>query len=555
MKMKMWNKRVTQTALVLLALSFPVSVFASEVRRLSIRGLRVEKTGDLTLFISMRDSQNNPVTQWDSSLLSIEIDGKPLTDLTATAQPFAKSGEGRAVLLAFDVSGSMASAMTQVLESSTQYLQSIRPSIDKVAIGKIGSEWSLVQDFSADQNLLRDKIKSLKANDFGTTALFESLDLGIEHLRLPSHSDLPSRRSLVVVTDGLNEKSGRTANECIAKARSALVQVHSLIFQAKPTAKLLAAKGEVEKISRDSDGFTSSYSSSTDFSKYFFQLNSDLDSELVVSLKANAIPKETQSEHSLVFRYQQASDSTKFSTLTRGKNNLICDRIPSTGDCNDTGQSERELDEKARLEEKANKDRNKLRSGNYLLVAVGGLLFLAGLGLVIKKRQQIRSVNLQAQSDQPDANIQRNTESLGQEHPAYIDAKDTVSSPILAAKENESAAARSRKTEYRAPVETHAEQLALRVIEGECQGFYAIIPVKSGCIGRNSENDIAISSDSVSGHHADFNANASGQIIIKDHNSTNGTFLNGQRVSGWSQPLQIGDRIRFGMVSITVEKA
>jgi hypothetical protein len=63
-------------------------------------------------------------------------------------------------------------------------------------------------------------------------------------------------------------------------------------------------------------------------------------------------------------------------------------------------------------------------------------------------------------------------------------------------------------------------------------------------IGRDITNDIVINDPEVSRHHLRFTKVASG-YNIEDLGSTNGTFINGQRISG-SKPLNNGDMIGLG---------
>ncbi len=64
-------------------------------------------------------------------------------------------------------------------------------------------------------------------------------------------------------------------------------------------------------------------------------------------------------------------------------------------------------------------------------------------------------------------------------------------------------------------------------------------------IGRVSDNTIQIDHASVSSHHAEL-IEADGEYRLKDLDSTNGTRLNGERVT--EENLRAGDRIRFGQV-------
>ena len=73
-------------------------------------------------------------------------------------------------------------------------------------------------------------------------------------------------------------------------------------------------------------------------------------------------------------------------------------------------------------------------------------------------------------------------------------------------------------------------------------------------VGRLGENDICLDEGSVSGHHARIVETPDG-VILEDLGSTNGTFLNGEQVTG-SLPVGEGDEIYFGNVrSVFMETA
>lgn len=64
-------------------------------------------------------------------------------------------------------------------------------------------------------------------------------------------------------------------------------------------------------------------------------------------------------------------------------------------------------------------------------------------------------------------------------------------------------------------------------------------------IGRKSGNDIVLTSGSVSGYHAELFMNEEGIVFLTDLNSTNGTYVNGNRVYG-SVLLKKDDILKFG---------
>jgi pSer/pThr/pTyr-binding forkhead associated (FHA) protein len=69
-------------------------------------------------------------------------------------------------------------------------------------------------------------------------------------------------------------------------------------------------------------------------------------------------------------------------------------------------------------------------------------------------------------------------------------------------------------------------------------------------MGRSIENQIILTDDFASGHHARIVPEGRG-VIIEDQGSTNGTFVNGVRVEG-SMTLNPGDSVRIGRTTMTL---
>ncbi|MEO6051459.1 MAG: FHA domain-containing protein [Pyrinomonadaceae bacterium] len=70
-------------------------------------------------------------------------------------------------------------------------------------------------------------------------------------------------------------------------------------------------------------------------------------------------------------------------------------------------------------------------------------------------------------------------------------------------------------------------------------------------VGRTGGNDLAIDDMSVSKIHASLIADSEGQLSVADTGSTNGTFVNNQRISyGKAVRLIEGDVVKFGVVAV-----
>jgi pSer/pThr/pTyr-binding forkhead associated (FHA) protein len=71
-------------------------------------------------------------------------------------------------------------------------------------------------------------------------------------------------------------------------------------------------------------------------------------------------------------------------------------------------------------------------------------------------------------------------------------------------------------------------------------------------VGRTKENDIAIDDANISKLHASLVLNASGELVLADTGSTNGTFINGRRIAyGKAEVITDGDKVNFGTVEVT----
>lgn len=69
-------------------------------------------------------------------------------------------------------------------------------------------------------------------------------------------------------------------------------------------------------------------------------------------------------------------------------------------------------------------------------------------------------------------------------------------------------------------------------------------------VGRVEDNAFQVAEPSVSSHHCEILLRGD-QVIVKDLDSTNGTFINGQKVT--ESPLQSGQILRLGQLEMRLE--
>jgi pSer/pThr/pTyr-binding forkhead associated (FHA) protein len=88
------------------------------------------------------------------------------------------------------------------------------------------------------------------------------------------------------------------------------------------------------------------------------------------------------------------------------------------------------------------------------------------------------------------------------------------------------------------------QMYALRFISGKYQGGeFPLVPDREIVIGRSSDLDMVLVEDMVSRKHAKIST-VSDQLVIQDLGSTNGTFVNGEKIK--KARLKEGDRVLIG---------
>ncbi len=97
-------------------------------------------------------------------------------------------------------------------------------------------------------------------------------------------------------------------------------------------------------------------------------------------------------------------------------------------------------------------------------------------------------------------------------------------------------------------------ELRLEAVAGKATGFSLVVDDRL-VIGRSSEGPGRLADDpELSRHHAEISRAPSGEFTIKDLSSTNGTFVNGTRLSA-AAALAVGDQIEVGGTRLVVRSA
>jgi hypothetical protein len=127
-------------------------------------------------------------------------------------------------------------------------------------------------------------------------------------------------------------------------------------------------------------------------------------------------------------------------------------------------------------------------------------------------------------------------------------------------KADEAARAASLEVPHRSPFEKIPDvNLIARVTIGN-QAYEVPLALKHGgkrlSVGRVSDNELSLNDASVSKIHAAITMNPQGTLLVADTGSTNGTYINGRRISyGEARQIEEGDVVGFGDVEVRFRKS
>jgi pSer/pThr/pTyr-binding forkhead associated (FHA) protein len=104
---------------------------------------------------------------------------------------------------------------------------------------------------------------------------------------------------------------------------------------------------------------------------------------------------------------------------------------------------------------------------------------------------------------------------------------------------------------HAAPQPPHGDELV--VVGGGVGADVFVLNGEVTSVGRHEASDVLLDDVSVSRHHAVFTRTASGRVTVRDLNSLNGTYVNGQRVE--ETTLRSADEIQIGKFKLVFWQA
>jgi Ca-activated chloride channel homolog len=129
--------------------------------------------------------------------------------------------------LLIDTSGSVRGRFDFEQTAAAGFLQNtIRPHFDKAFVVGFNSHSQVMQDFTDNASLLSAAVRRLQ--DGGGTALYDAIYRACHEHLIKDHEDHPSRRAIVVVSDGEDNQSEFSEAQAIEMAQRAEVIIYAI---------------------------------------------------------------------------------------------------------------------------------------------------------------------------------------------------------------------------------------------------------------------------------------------------------------------------------------
>jgi len=490
----------------------------------------LEKPGGITDF--------NPAPRAEDLLL---LEDGTATVTASSVARFEDTGQGLAIVLAIDASRSMqGQPLDDIKAALSGFIDKVGPN-DRVALVSFADDLRLESGFGDSISSLRRAVDRLSARGHET-----KLNTGLyKALALFDAPDLPLRRRLIVISDGHDEGSFYKQEDVIKEAGDRKVPVDAIgRVQGGPRAEEYLEY--MERLARLSGGTYVRANDSKELASIFQQGIERLHASPVATFRARYLHGDGQ-KHSVGVRFSVGDRN-----IGEDEIQVVLPAIAPASSADNVPAS----------------DHSVFRS-SWLVIALGAaallllIVFLAAKSAARRKAAAM-SPAAAAQTDARPPVVPAPSEAAGGaiagdlpplEPPALVtgqivgDGTSGAGIPDSEAISPEVTPRVRRKTQIRfefpEPAPGHPSAV-LRVEQGDIEGNISPIEQPVFWIGAEQGNNLVITTDPrVSGFHACIQFQ-DGSLFLHDNNSTNGAFLNGERLADGPRPLRPGDRIKMG---------
>lgn len=494
--------------LILITFFLSNFIFAQNIN-LKLIKTETENFPNVVSALQVYDNYDEPIDDLQPKDFKITLSGKYADSIKFTT--YKKSGLGIKVVLCIDVSRTMTGKPFESLKNAVKkYIDKLR-STDKLSIFTFGDDVKMVSDFSNDKQYLRELINSIQP-DGNYTELYSGLYKAVKKLVDDKEKE---GKIVVVISDGKDESKTKTYTDkdVIDIARENGIPVFSIGYTKIDKIYLQS----LEKISDNTNGKFYYSPDENELERQYEKMYNQIQNIYLINY---------------VF-YDFAGDGNEHThTITVNKNGNV------------KSVSNRVIIPSGVM---PLKKQEKLISDNenfliYYIIGGIGLIILVTLLIVLKKKKkEVTPENSKIQADQIDFKVEIPRKE--QEFQEGKLEKETSDKTVIESDRTQIAGILDDSGDKTVIIGNELTTARLEFKIGLLAGQTFILNKDVFKIGRKSDNHLIINDKTVSGYHSEIIFDGHGYIII-DKGSTNGTFVNGIRVS--QQRLQSGDAKKIG---------
>lgn len=243
---------------------------------------------EIKVYAGLTDENGTPMDSPSADDLIIKLDGRaiPIREVS----PFKETGEGVAYTLLTDVSKTMAGAPFRNAVSAITALVSNMSEKDRIAVITFGDDVTIISDFTNDRDELISALGRIQPNH-NNTHFYAGVSKAFD-LNKRQDPTLPTRRAILVISDGKDEGSGITIEDLIEQNNEG-IPIYSIGYSKidpkylDPLKRLSVLSGGHFLRSRDAREFTDIYQKTFGDIRSQFVIKTAAASE-----KADGIPRQ-----------------------------------------------------------------------------------------------------------------------------------------------------------------------------------------------------------------------------------------------------------------------
>ncbi len=485
-------KRLIAILCSIILLVIPFIAQAAGIQEVNIRQVYLY-TDYLRIYADLTDSDGEPIETPENAYVYASLDGDKLG--TRNVQRFSDANDGMAYIFLIDVSGSLSSGQMSQLKTATKHWAENMDDADRMAVITLGNDVNIIQDFTNDEVAIENAVDGISNTD-QRTQLYGGIEEAIK-LAGRNDKDLPNRKAVLLLTDGVNDYAGGIGEEEILnKAKEENIPFYSLWT---PGGQSRTGETFLNTLSDVTNGTLYNLSSST-ITDIYSMAYAQFQKAFVIDFTYTA-SKANGEAHNLQLTVQssekEATDSTGC-VLRKPTDSLATvpiDAVAAPGN--------------------AEEGRKMSFSPIMLIAIIVIVLILIALAVLV--------VAILSKQKKETPKIRR---PLG---PVYTPENSNI--PI------------QKESAPQPPISVGGAEFTLTEVGGTTSKT-GRVQDNNIIIGRGDDCGLILQDSQVSNHHCRLSIEQS-QWLVEDMGSTNGTFINGLPIQNKTQ-VSSGDLIQLG---------